>query len=879
MSKEEPSKPVSSKKSQESRFQLDTVVSSCQPPEVIIQLGPERETRTGREASMMRQPVALFGGLWKRMLLGASVQKRKVFLLVFLWTCLCILLLKTSLFSANKAHRVRPLSLEQADSLQQQFQQSQQPQQQDNVIRKQVRAAVSAAPDEAELASPSNREQYLSSGASYVNGNALHTSSSPAQSLPLASAAVPSRAGPSSSEGQQVSSGGGGTSTSSQATHKSPSEAARVVQPSNKGAQLATVPDASQLQNSCNYDYPSLFDLQFNNIHWQKMTTKPLAEPQQSQQPNEESNDASKSAATFYLYNAYYDDRWRGGVPSVRLLAMIDRVKLPPTNCLLWSNKLTKPNSDKLKPIVTRASFVYAWYPKWGNYKDGILQPWIVTCPLVRPHLGLVPDSVSLVEAPVELEVHQTASFGATTASEASGVESSVNTSQAPRSPDSRQRRQATDDQEQPSVGVVPPSLSSSSSSSSSSSPSSTLSQPSPAATNNNNNNQEQSTKPMRQTEYDCKRTLPITNNLPVYNRRPQVKQKFAVCVKGLDFPHDDVSIRLVEWIEMLNLLGASKIFLYELDVHKNISKVLNYYQQRGMVELSPLTLPGDQPNLPEYQHLYLKNKLTAKRQNELIPYNDCLYRNLYSYEYLALLDIDEVIMPLGKHQNWYDLMQQVESVSLAEQNYSRASYNVRNVYFFDDLSGPMGTTSTSSSSSLQVGDGGIENDSNNQRRASKEEEANELVNTGDKVSEHSGQSQEEGSGVQRGTEGSPHDSLERGVPHYLHMMSHVYRSKNYTEPGQYVKCFHNTERVVSLHNHFPMNCFGQCTTYSIPVQFAHLQHYRKDCVGPLRQSCKKDFRVFTTRDTTIWKYRQRMIKRTTRVLNHLGLLAPDSKM
>ena len=27
---------------------------------------------------------------------------------------------------------------------------------------------------------------------------------------------------------------------------------------------------------------------------------------------------------------------------------------------------------------------------------------------------------------------------------------------------------------------------------------------------------------------------------------------------------------------------------------------------------------------------LYLKSKLTNKRQNELIPYNDCLYRNMY---------------------------------------------------------------------------------------------------------------------------------------------------------------------------------------------------------------------------------------------------------
>ena len=37
-------------------------------------------------------------------------------------------------------------------------------------------------------------------------------------------------------------------------------------------------------------------------------------------------------------------------------------------------------------------------------------------------------------------------------------------------------------------------------------------------------------------------------------------KKKFAVCVKGLDFPSEDISVRLVEWIEMLNILGADKV-------------------------------------------------------------------------------------------------------------------------------------------------------------------------------------------------------------------------------------------------------------------------------------------------------------------------------
>ncbi|RWS27472.1 Glycosyltransferase-like protein, partial [Leptotrombidium deliense] len=288
-------------------------------------------------------------------------------------------------------------------------------------------------------------------------------------------------------------------------------------------------------------------------------------------------------------------------------------------------------------------------------------------------------------------------------------------------------------------------------------------------------------------------------------------KEEFAVCVKGLDFLHEDLSVRLVEWIELLNILGAKKIFLYELEMHPNISKVLKYYQDIGLVELTKITLPGNQPNLPGFRHFYLKYKLTSKRQNELIPYNDCLYRNIYSYKYLALLDIDEIIMPL-QHDNWSQLMQAVQVDSLKIKNYTRASYNVRNVYFLDDL-----------------GDG---------------------------------------------EEQMTHTGHEPGIPRYLHMLQHVYRSRNYTKPGQYVKCFHNTERVLSLHNHFPLNCFGGCTTYSINTSLAHLQHYRKDCVGPLKNSCKTDFRVYTVRDTTIWKYKDELIARTTNVLQRLGFFA-----
>ena len=50
--------------------------------------------------------------------------------------------------------------------------------------------------------------------------------------------------------------------------------------------------------------------------------------------------------------------------------------------------------------------------------------------------------------------------------------------------------------------------------------------------------------------------------------------------------------------------------------------QVIDYYVKKGMVHMTPMSLPGHQPNIKVLQHLYLKSKINNKRQNELIPYN-----------------------------------------------------------------------------------------------------------------------------------------------------------------------------------------------------------------------------------------------------------------
>ena len=71
-----------------------------------------------------------------------------------------------------------------------------------------------------------------------------------------------------------------------------------------------------------------------------------------------------------------------------------------------------------------------------------------------------------------------------------------------------------------------------------------------------------------------CPRIKP-SNNLRVYfdQHKSGHKQGIAVCSKWISHL-GDVSLRLVEWIELLRAQGVEKIFLKILAVHPNVMKV-----------------------------------------------------------------------------------------------------------------------------------------------------------------------------------------------------------------------------------------------------------------------------------------------------------------
>ena len=74
--------------------------------------------------------------------------------------------------------------------------------------------------------------------------------------------------------------------------------------------------------------------------------------------------------------------------------------------------------------------------------------------------------------------------------------------------------------------------------------------------------------------EAECPGGRP-SNNLRVFYEKHESGEKrgIAVCSKALS-QLEDVSLRIIEWIELLRALGVDKIILHILAVHSNVMKV-----------------------------------------------------------------------------------------------------------------------------------------------------------------------------------------------------------------------------------------------------------------------------------------------------------------
>ena len=292
------------------------------------------------------------------------------------------------------------------------------------------------------------------------------------------------------------------------------------------------------------------------------------------------------------------------------------------------------------------------------------------------------------------------------------------------------------------------------------------------------------------------------SNNLNViYKKTIYDKNNFAVCVKGLSITDSSYSVKMVEWLELLFILGVEKVYIYEYELTSTIRNVLDYYEKQSKVKVHKLHLPKNYQSIQGFHNKIINENSIEKLFLEMIPYNDCFYKNMYNYKYIVLLDFDEIIVS-RKFDNWSQLV----TNSLKQISYQNRTVNTpttlcaRNVYFFKE------------------------------------------------------------------------DNLTNQAPNFMQMLQRRHRSTLYSSPGDFVKCFHDTNQTLSLHNHFPFNCLKKCYFYIFNVELAQLNHYRDECQPPTdKNSCDKYYKSNLTEDDIVWKYKDNLINNTIQVLSTLG--------
>ncbi len=111
-------------------------------------------------------------------------------------------------------------------------------------------------------------------------------------------------------------------------------------------------------------------------------------------------------------------------------------------------------------------------------------------------------------------------------------------------------------------------------------------------------------------------------------------------------------------------------------------------------------------------------------------------------------------------------------------------------------------------------------------------------------------------------------------VPPYMHILRHFYRSGNFSKPGYFIKSFISTDRVVIMHNHFPMKCLGPCKPFSVDTEEAYLAHYRKDCSLNSHKKCDEIYRVNPVRDEAVFRFKTDLVARTNVTLEESGVFS-----
>ncbi|XP_022220076.2 uncharacterized protein LOC111072476 [Drosophila obscura] len=175
------------------------------------------------------------------------------------------------------------------------------------------------------------------------------------------------------------------------------------------------------------------------------------------------------------------------------------------------------------------------------------------------------------------------------------------------------------------------------------------------------------------------------------------IPDRIAVCVKPFHFNYDK-ALYLMEYLEFYALLGVSHFTFYNHTLGPHASCVLQSYQQ-GLVpgnltafDMEPASLANNAtPKVFKSLHyqrptvsilpwnLRMRSQKEIRTEGLFAALNDCLYRTMYRYKYLALVDLDEFIVP-----RYSDTLNElIGSLNQRFRNRNTGAYSFQNAFYY----------------------------------------------------------------------------------------------------------------------------------------------------------------------------------------------------
>ncbi|XP_013788844.2 beta-1,4-galactosyltransferase galt-1-like [Limulus polyphemus] len=157
-----------------------------------------------------------------------------------------------------------------------------------------------------------------------------------------------------------------------------------------------------------------------------------------------------------------------------------------------------------------------------------------------------------------------------------------------------------------------------------------------------------------------------ITNWLVVHNNKQNVTSPhgIAVCVKPVHYDYNKL-LSFIEFIELNKIFGVEHFILYNDTIGRDVACVMRQYMANGIMSVLPWKLD-------------MVSQKEIRTEGLFAALNDCLYRTMYRFRFVLMIDFDEFIVP---HKS--DSLTEMLEVVAKNKPLKTGAYSFQNSFFY----------------------------------------------------------------------------------------------------------------------------------------------------------------------------------------------------